>query len=383
MHTRGYARHLIVYRVLRRLLMPVIRSRLNLETREATIGRQFILLSNHNTDWDPIIASLAIRDHMYFVASEHIFSWGAASRIIRYLASPIPIFKGAPAAGTVLEVLERLRKGHNIAIFAEGDKSFSGRTERIEQSLGKLARTSNVSLVTFRIEGGYLSSPRWSDTFRKGRMRAGIVRIYDPETLKGMTTHDVNETISKDLYEDAYERQQIDKTEYKGRRLSEHAERVLFLCPGCHMTGSLHSNEDVIFCSCGLNVTIDSSGILHGKDVPFDNITAWDMWQREEVRRLVSDRLQEMKFSDKNVNLYEIGQNHERKLRLTGEITMTPECLRIGESDFSISKIPDMAVHGKQDLVFSCERINYEVKCDNVFNALKYLLLYRIIRGRD
>jgi len=183
---------------------------------------------------------------MYFVASEHIFSWGYSSRIIEYLASPIPIFKGAPAAGTVLEILERIRAGHSIAIFAEGDRSFSGRTERIEPVIGKLARNSNVALVTFRIEGGYFTNPRWSDTYRKGQMKAGIVKVYEPETLKAMTVREVNEAIMNDLYEDAYERQRTDEVEYKGRHLAEHLERLLFLCPKCKMAGNLVSKEDSI-----------------------------------------------------------------------------------------------------------------------------------------
>jgi len=62
---------------------------------------------------------------------------------------------------------------------------------------------------------------------------------------------------------------------------------------------------------------------------------------------------------------------------------MTKEDLRVGESCFQLSSIPDMAIHGSQDLVFSCDRINYELKSETILNAWKYLLLYRTIRGRD
>jgi 1-acyl-sn-glycerol-3-phosphate acyltransferase len=383
MQVKGKARHHFVYKVLRKLLKPLVKSKLRLEAREETIGRQFLLLSNHNTNWDPLIAAASIRDHMYFVASEHIFSWGFSSRIIEYLASPIPIFKGAQASGTVLEILERMKAGHSIAIFAEGDRSFSGRTERIEPVIGKLARNSNVALVTYRIEGGYFTSPRWSDTYRKGRMKAGIVKVYEPETLKAMTASEVNEAIKNDLYEDAYERQRCDKVEYKGKRLAEHLERLLFLCPKCKITGDLVSREDTIKCSCGLMASIDSSGSLHGKDLPFDTVTDWDMWQREETRKLSEEKVTGRIFSDGPVDLYTIGPAHERLHHSSGEISMTQENLKIGDSCFQISSIPDMAIHGSQDLVFSCDRINYELKSETIINAWKYLLLYRTIRGRD
>ncbi|MBW8382894.1 MAG: 1-acyl-sn-glycerol-3-phosphate acyltransferase [Youngiibacter sp.] len=383
MQVKGTARHLFVYKVLRKLLKPLVKSRMRFEAREETIGRQFLLLSNHNTNWDPLIIASSITDHMYFVASEHIFSWGYSSRIIEYLASPIPIFKGAPAAGTVLEILERIRAGHSIAIFAEGDRSFSGRTERIEPVIGKLARNSNVALVTFRIEGGYFTNPRWSDTYRKGQMKAGIVKVYEPETLKAMTVSEVNEAIMNDLYEDAYERQQKDKVEYKGRHLAEHLERLLFLCPHCKMTGTLVSKEDSIKCSCGFKVSLDSSGILHGNDLPFESVTDWDMWQRDETRKLSAEKVTGNIFSDGPVSLYTIGPSHERLHQSSGIISMTKEDLRIGESCFQLSSIPDMAIHGSQDLVFSCDRIYYELKSETILNAWKYLLLYRTIRGRD
>lgn len=383
MHVRGYARHVFVYRVLRRVLRPVVKRKLNLETREETIGKQFLLLSNHTTNWDPIIIALGISDHMYFVASEHIFSWGMASSVIEALASPIPIFKGAPAAGTVLEVLERIKAGASIAIFAEGDRSFSGRTERIEPVIGKLAKNSGVSLVTYRIEGGYLTSPRWSDTYRRGRMKAGIVKVYEPGILKAMSVKEVNEAIRNDLHEDAYERQRLGSAEFKGKHLAEHLERVLFLCPKCRSAGNLVSSDDTLSCSCGLKVRIDSFGMLRGDDIPFGTVTEWDMWQRTEVRSIAEVRRSEVIFSDGNVRLCTIGREHERLYCSEGTLSITSEILRIGEAEFPISSIPDMAIHGRGDLVFSCDKVNYELKSDKVLNAWKYLLLYRTIRGRD
>lgn len=383
MPVSGNARHVFVYRVLRRILRPIVKRKLNLETREESIGKQFLLLSNHTTNWDPIIIALGITDHMYFVASEHIFSWGIASKIIEALASPIPIFKGAAASGTVMEVLERMKSGHSIAIFAEGDRSFSGRTERIEPVIGKLARNSGLSLVTYRIEGGYLTSPRWSDTYRKGRMKAGKVKVYEPEILKAMTVSEVNNAIRNDLFEDAYLRQHLERIGYMGENLTEHLERVLFLCPGCKTTGRMISKDDTLSCICGLKVTMDSFGMIHGDDIPFDSVTDWDMWQRTEVRSLAVTNESEVIFSDGQVRLCIIGKGHKRLYHSEGTVSITSKVLRIGEIEFPISLIPDMAIHGRQDLVFSCDKVNYELKSEKIFNAWKYLLLYRTIRGRD
>ena len=72
---------------------------------------------------------------------------------------------------------------------------------------GKLVRNSGATLVTYRLEGNYLSAPRWGKGTRRGKINARLVGVYPPEELKKMKPDEITALINKDIFEDAWERQ--------------------------------------------------------------------------------------------------------------------------------------------------------------------------------
>ena len=144
----------------------------------------YIVLSNHVTDWDPLMVGSTFRRHMYFVASEHIYRLGFLSKLISFFLSPIARQKGGNAAGTVKAILRTLKDGYNVCFFPEGNRSWDGRTWEFTESTGKLVRASGASLITYKLTGGYFSSPRWAGkSIRRGSMKGEIVGIYSPEEI--------------------------------------------------------------------------------------------------------------------------------------------------------------------------------------------------------
>ena len=161
-----------------------------------------LVVANHNTDLDPVLVGLAFRRPMRFVASEHVFRKGIASWLLRKVFNPISRIKGSTDASAALGMIRSLRKGENVCMFAEGNRSFSGVTGPIAATVGKLIKSSGATLITFKLEGGYLTTPRWSKTLRRGRMRGYCVHEYSPEELSDMTAEAVNAAVATDLFED-------------------------------------------------------------------------------------------------------------------------------------------------------------------------------------
>ena len=87
-----------------------------------------LVVANHNMDYDPILVSMAFDDHLYFVASEHVFRWGLLSRLLVWAFAPIARMKGTADAQSAMQILRTLRKGRNVCLFAEGNRSFNGVT---------------------------------------------------------------------------------------------------------------------------------------------------------------------------------------------------------------------------------------------------------------
>ena len=337
-----------------------------------------LIVSNHNADLDPVFVAMAFQEHMYFVASEHVFRWGLVSRLLVGLFGPIARRKGMADAQSAMQILRALRKGHNVCLFAEGNRSFSGVTGPVFPATGKLARASRAALVTYHIKGGYLCTPRWALTRRHGRMEGELVHVYSPEELRGMTDEEVNAAIAADLYEDAYDRQREEMRPYPGRRLAEGLEYALYLCPRCGGIGSLHGKGDRFTCTCGLEVRYNTFGFFEGEDAPFSAVRDWDAWQEAETARLAARAVAQPEkpvFSDEGQRLLRIEEGHRAVEIASGRLTMTGAALSVGEVSFPLDAVADMALCGRAHIVFTVAGEQYEIRSRPACCGRKYVVL--------
>ena len=100
-----------------------------------------------------------------------------------------------------------VRKGVSVCLFPEGTRSFDGRTDKLHPTTGRLIKLCNSTVVTYRLEGGYLSSPRWGHGLRRGRIRGEVVNVYSADEIKNMSAEELVERVNADIYENAFERQ--------------------------------------------------------------------------------------------------------------------------------------------------------------------------------
>jgi hypothetical protein len=215
---------------------------------------------------------------MYYLASEHIFRWGLLSRLIVFLQSPIARLKATADTHAVRQVLQHLKRGHNVCIFPEGCCTYSGESSPISGAIGKLVRHSGAGLVTFRIEGGYFTDPRWALKTRRGPMRGVLVREYSPEELAALSLEEVNEAIARDLYVNAYDLQREHRARYSREAPRGILETALYLCPACGGLKTLRSKDDLFSCSCGLCLRYRPDGFLEdcgGGAPPFETVFDW------------------------------------------------------------------------------------------------------------
>jgi len=381
---KHWRRHVILYKIIRGILYPFTGLIYGLRSEKAPfIKEPCLILSNHTMDIDPVLLSRSFPKHLYFLASEHIFSWGWKSQVIEWVAGPISKMKSAADASAVKEVLRRVKNGHSICIFAEGNRSFTGVTKPIVPATGKLVKACRTTLVTYRFEGGYFTSPRWASKGRRGRMKAYVVGVYPYTEIEELSDIEINELIQRDLHEDAYLRQQKDPIPFKGKNLAEWLELSLYLCPVCETIGTLKSEGNNFFCrNCQMRSTMDEYGWLHSSSLPFHTVTEWDNWQREKMREISFKTGEGKAFSDIEQTLYSVDSySHGRNEVAQGTLAMYKNRLIIGDKEFSFQDILDLNVHGKQSLVFSSQGINYEITSNNLRSARKYVTFYQYITG--
>lgn len=386
--------HRITYRTARFLITPFLKYKFGFKFEEAVPkDKPYIVLANHTTNWDPLLVGLSFPEHMYFVASEHIFRHGFLSKLLTTFLAPIMRVKGRTEARTAVSILKTLKSGNNVCMFAEGCCTWNGETGIITSATAKLIKRSGASLVTYRLEGSYLTLPRWAKTIRRGRMYGYPVNEYSWDKLSEMTEEEIDRAIYQDLYVNAFTDNEKSPVMYKGKRLAENLETALYVCPRCGKIATLKSRGDMLECTCGLSLRYNVYGrfeSLTSEEPPFKTILEWDKWQSSHIqnnaeyyRSFPSDK---PIISDVEQFLYQFEAGSSTKSIGNGKLSLYIDRLVLEDSSsgkstvFPLSEITDMALIQQTLLTFTVGGKNYyEIKSRHPRSGLKYLMLCKCL----
>ncbi|MBQ7437943.1 MAG: 1-acyl-sn-glycerol-3-phosphate acyltransferase [Oscillospiraceae bacterium] len=372
-----YRRHVWIYRFLSVLVRPVLRAKFNLSGEKLQADGPFLLVSNHVTGWDPLLVGVCLGGRQaYFVASEHIFRLGLLTKVLHWLLAPIPRRKASTGMDTVKACLRHLHAGHSVCLFAEGEQCWDGRTDPIFPATGKLAKSSGAALVTFRLEGGYLSLPRWGKHICRGAVHGHPVGVYSPEELKKLTPQEINALIERDIAEDAWERQRQRPVRYRGKRRAEGMERALYACPGCRRIGTLRTDRDRVFCPCGFERRYTEYGFFEPRE-PFETLADWDLWQRELLRARDFAHEGDLLFQDEGLELKRIQSDHREELLALGTLRQFEDRLDCADWRFPLPEIRSMAMVQTHLLLFSSGGNYYQLRSSTGVNLRKYLEIWK------
>lgn len=373
-------KHQIIWSVLRPLVYPYLKFKFGYTYEKAkNLPETFIVLSNHTTDYDPIFVAMSFPKFMHFVASEHVARWKLLSTLINFAFAPIWRYKGSVAASTVIDVFKKVKNKKNVAIFAEGARTWDGITAPILPSTGKMVKKARCGLVTYKIVGGYFASPRWSQSnTRKGYVHGAPVNIYTQEQLEVMSVEEINEAINRDLYEDAYERQLQEPKKYTGKDLAKYMENLLFICPKCGKIDTIQSNDNTVNCSaCDFSFQYSEYGMLERST--FKTVKELAAWQRTELEKSITSDTVYTAASGRLITV----KNHEETLVAEGPVALSAISLTCGDKVISLEEISDMSIHGRRGLVLTAQKQYYELVPSKEANALKFLWLYEGFLKQD
>jgi 1-acyl-sn-glycerol-3-phosphate acyltransferase len=134
-----------------------------------------LVVPNHDSQWDPILAALAIkpRRRLRFLARASLWRIPGLAPIL-YGLGQIPIRRGVGDAAALEKAVEALGEGEAVCVFPEGSLSWGERL-RARSGVGRLAEwCPGVQVVLCAIEGTteYVRFPR------RPRVR---VSFYRPE----------------------------------------------------------------------------------------------------------------------------------------------------------------------------------------------------------
>lgn len=369
------------------ILSAYLKSKFNYTYEKCDIKPPFLVLGNHTTDYDAFFISKSFKNHLYFVMSDHVSSIPVAGKLIRHLLSPIPITKSTADVTTVRNIFSVIKQGASVAIFPEGNKSFSGEMSEMKPSIAKLVKKLNVPVLIYNIEGGYFSSPRWTKNKRKGHVHGFVKRIITTQEIDKLSEEELFDIIKTSLRVNAYEVQEREKQRFVGKNLAENIETFLYTCPKCKKLSTLHGKGNTFCCdNCGFNSTYDEYGYIHNEY--FTRLDKYDIWQKENLKSIDYNLYKENEVitSDTGFEIMQKIDNYSNKKLGKYDLYAYKNRFELVSKKKTIvipfSDILGYALEGVNGIQLSLkDKTIYRFKNEYTKSGLKYLNLYSAITG--
>jgi 1-acyl-sn-glycerol-3-phosphate acyltransferase len=134
-----------------------------------------LIVPNHVTYADPVLATIPVRRRVYFMAWNALFRIRGLAWLIRRLRA-FPVDIDAADAGAARTAVRLLSAGEAVMIFPEAGRSPDGRVQRFRLGAFRLACSLGVPIMPVTIIGGHESWPPARRLPRPGRLTI----IYHP-----------------------------------------------------------------------------------------------------------------------------------------------------------------------------------------------------------
>lgn len=352
-------------------------------------GQTYVVVCNHTTTLDPIFLNLAFNKMLYFVGSDDLFNIKYLSWWLQYLTGIIPKSKGKSDIQTVKTMLRVIKEGGTVAVFPEGNRTYSGELCYISPAITKFLKMSRVPIIIYNINGGYGVDPRWGLEKRKGNLNGKIKRIIYPEEYQKLDENELHELILNELNV-----QNVPTLEtFKSNNRAECIERVIFRCPECQEINTIVSKQNEFTCTkCGAtweyteNLSITKDGELYKLPYVKD-------WYNEQVKYILSYDVEteDVIFEDQNVEIYSFTSGKNKALLGIGTVKLYKDHLEfINENEtlsYLITDMEGVAVGGKSGILFRISDVAYRIRdhkeLRNNFNSLKYVFMINHIKNKN
>ncbi len=291
------------------------------------LERPCLMMYNHVSDYDYIAYYDIFPYYTRYTLSDALVRTPFWRILVNILFDPILRRKGANADRVVESYRATLDEDICISMTAEGEETPNGVTSRPREKTGKVIKDLNVDLLFIRIEGCYFKKPSWAKNKSKCPTYAKAVAFYKREDLQKMTPEEINDLVYKETYVNNYNWIKKNNAICDRKDRAEYMESVLFKCPKCGSERSMKSSHDTLKCTdCGYSVDVDEHGLFVGKDVVFDNLYDWDVWQKEELKKELpeweNDRNSVIAYDD-HVRVKRLVNNNEELLYDDASISMS------------------------------------------------------------
>ncbi len=316
-----------------------------------------IIIANHVAFWDPFFLGSVIDYPVAWVAARGVFENPYLSPLVRATGA-IPKRKARPDAETIKNIFGVLREGGAVGLFPEGNITWTGKFGYVFPGTDKLLDKVDVPVVGARIEGAWLSKPRWADKARGGPIHLQMEAFKDSQALEFIDHNEWDWQAEKQI-------------PYSGNNRARGITRILWICTQCKEFGAFEVSGNEARCKkCGRKLVVDEYGYINGQDgIQF----------YREQRELLGEYLknfESIKIPGVAAVLRDI-KKQKKKEKVSGDLLLNKDSLKVGDRVFELGKITGETTFLKKILEFSCagEFVRMKLKYSSLLicNSLEIL----------
>lgn len=118
-----------------------------------------LIIANHASYLDPALIGVQIPRPLSFLAKSELFDVPLFGQLIPRL-NAFPVRQGAGDKGAIEETIRRLREGHLLTLFPEGQRTPDGTLQKIQKGVALVVKRAEVPIVPAVIIGAFKAWPK-------------------------------------------------------------------------------------------------------------------------------------------------------------------------------------------------------------------------------
>ncbi|SFJ37344.1 lysophospholipid acyltransferase family protein [Planctomicrobium piriforme] len=139
-----------------------------------------LLLINHQSFVDPLVAAVAMQRPVSYLARHNLFQIPILGWILRH-TYVMPIRRGSAGTESIRLAVERLQQGYYVGLFPEGTRSRDGKLQEIKPGFMAIVKRAKVPVIPVGVAGAIRAFPRGAMIVRPYTVR---VVIGDPISVE-------------------------------------------------------------------------------------------------------------------------------------------------------------------------------------------------------
>ncbi len=238
-----------------------------------------VVLGTHMSKYDQFLVGGATKKKITFMISDAMYHSISFGWFIKSL-KPVHKMQFRTTLSDMTNCAAVTSAGKILCLFPTGVCTLAGGRTYLPAATGKFLKFLKSDIYVAKLNGAYLTNPKWSKVIRKGEIHTDIYKLLDANDLKTMSADDIYQKVNEALSFNEYQWQESKKIPFKNGNCIEGLENVLYTCPKCHKHYSILTKDtDTIFCSaCGFQEKADEYGFLHNEKEPASEIRYPSEW---------------------------------------------------------------------------------------------------------